>query len=236
MTLSGSIPERVVLCFFQELIDELAASGSLVEVGADSSEMGRHPIFRYQARTAGQPRDLLVMHPGVGAPLVVGSAEPLIALGANKLMICGGCGVLLPEIAAGHPVILTSAVRDEGTSYHYLPPSLEAYPHPRAVAALEAACQERGIAYRKGKAWTTDGYYRETSERTALRVSQGCEVVEMEASALFAMAEFRGAVLGQIVYGGDLVLPDAWDSRAWNHRTHDRRLLFELAIDACLRL
>jgi len=228
LKLNGSVPDRVVLCFFKELIDELAASGSLVEVGADSSEMGRHPIYRYQAQSAGQSRDVLVMHPGVGAPLAVGMAEPLLAQGANKVMICGGCGVLLPEIAAGHPVILTSAVRDEGTR--------EAYPHPQAVAALEAACIERGIAYRMSKAWTTDGYYRETPERAALRVSQGCEVVEMEAAALFAMAEFRGAVLGQIVYGGDLVLPDAWDSRAWNHRTQDRRLLFELAVDACLRL
>lgn len=61
-------------------------------------------------------------------------------------------------------------------------------------------------------------------------------VVEMEASALFAMAQFRGVVFGQIVYGGDLVLPDAWDDREGSIQNGDRQLMFELVVEACLRI
>jgi uridine phosphorylase len=144
--------------------------------------------------------------------------------------------VLRPEIAAGHPVVLTAAVRDEGTSYHYLPPGRETIPHPQAVAALEDACRGAGVEYRLGKTWTTDAPYRETPARRALRMAEGCDVVEMEAAAFFAVAHFRQIILGQIVYGGDLVIPEGWDSRAWVERHNDRHRMFQLAVDACLRL
>ena len=65
-------------------------------------------------------------------------------------------------IAAGHPLVITSAVRDEGTSYHYLPPAREVTANPLAVAVLETVLRERGLDYRTGKAWTTDAIYRET--------------------------------------------------------------------------
>jgi uridine phosphorylase len=60
--------------------------------------------------------------------------------------------------------------------------------------------------------------------------------VEMEAAALMAVAQFRNVELGQIVYAGDLVIPDGWDKRAWNFRLSDRTLLFEMAVEACIRL
>ena len=144
--------------------------------------------------------------------------------------------MLHPEIAAGHPVILTGAVRDEGTSYHYLPPAREVQADPRGVAALEAACREAGIDYRLGKSWTTDAFYRETPAKREQRLAEGCEVVEMEASAFFALAQFRKILFAQIVYGGDLVVPEGWDSRGWNHRRDDRRLLFDLAVSAVRKL
>ena len=61
-------------------------------------------------------------------------------------------------------------------------------------------------------------------------------MVEMEASAFFALAQFRKVLFAQIVYGGDLVVPEGWDSRGWNHRQDDRRLLFDLAVSAVLKL
>jgi uridine phosphorylase len=65
---------------------------------------------------------------------------------------------------------------------------------------------------------------------------EGCLVVEMEAAALFAVAQFRKITLGQIVYGGDLVVPEGWDERAWFERKSDRELLFWLAVEACAGL
>jgi uridine phosphorylase len=230
------VPERGVLCFFFDLLAEMVAAGQLVQIGAENSEMGDHPFYVYTAEKPTGPQEVVVFHPGVGAPLAVGLTEGLVAQGVNRLIACGGCGVLRPEIAAGHPVILTAAVRDEGTSFHYLPPSREVGPHPAGVAALEAACKAAGIDYRLGKTWTTDGYFRETIDRRDKRLAEGCDVVDMEASAFFAMAQFRGVVIGQIVYGGDLVVPEGWDYRGWQERKDVRRLMFQLAVDAVLRL
>lgn len=230
------LPERGVLCFFSEVLESLLAEGRLELVRELRTEMGRHPVYVYTAETPQGPREVLAAHPGVGAPLAVGLAEDILSMGARKLIACGSCGVLRPEIAAGHPVILTSAVRDEGTSYHYLPPARESAAHPSAVAALEDACRAMGVEYRLGKSWTTDAFYRETPARRNRRLAEGCDVVEMEASAFFALAEFRGVAFGQIVYGGDLVVPDGWDARGWHDRLSDRRLMFNLAVEACLRL
>ncbi len=228
----NEVPEKAVLCFFQEVLTDLVNAGRLSEIGALKSEMGRNPL--YALEHAGQR--LLVMHPGVGAPLAAGFLEEAIGLGARKFIACGGCGVLRPEIAAGHPVILTAAVRDEGTSYHYLPPSREVEASPAAVRALERVMQNENIPYLTGKSWTTDAIYRETIARRKVRMAEGCAVVEMEAAAFFAIAKFRQVTFGQVVYGGDLVIPDGWDNRAWYERKDDRHRLFWLAAVACAAL
>jgi uridine phosphorylase len=233
---SRPAPQRGVLCFFHEIIQSLVDEGKLHQIGAIRSEMGNHPLYVLRVETIPGVREVLVAHPGIGAPLAAGILEEIIALGVRKVIACGGCGVLRPEIAAGHPVILTSAVRDEGTSYHYLPPGREALAHAQAIAALEASCDGLGLEYRLGKTWTTDAIYRETPERRKRRVEEGCDVVEMEAAGFFAVAEFRDIVFGQVVYGGDLVVPEGWDDRKWNDREKDRRIMFNLAIEACLRL
>jgi uridine phosphorylase len=233
---SRPAPQRGVLCFFPEVIQTLIDEGRLHQIGAIRSEIGRHPLYVLRVETSPGVREVLVAHPGIGAPLAAGILEEIIALGVRRLIACGGCGVLRPDIAAGHPVVLTGAVRDEGTSYHYLPPGREALAHPQAVTALEAACRGLGLEYRLGKSWTTDAIYRETAERRSRRVEEGCDVVEMEAAAFFAVAQFREVIFGQVVYGGDLVVPEGWDDRRWNERDEDRRLMFNLAVDACLRL
>ncbi|MHB1481341.1 MAG: nucleoside phosphorylase [Bellilinea sp.] len=227
-----SPPDRCVLCFFQEVIDQLVKQDLLRQIGELKSEIGPNPIFVLEQNGT----RIMVVHPGVGAPLAAGFLEEIIALGVRRYIVCGGCGVLDKGIAAGHPVVITSAVRDEGTSYHYLPPAREVTASPQAVAALEAVLQERGLEYRLGKTWTTDGIYRETRQRRDRRVAEGCSIVEMEAAALFAVAQFRGVELGQVVYGGDLVVPEGWDGRAWHRRTSDRALLFWLAVEACQKL
>ncbi len=225
-------PQHWVLCFFREVLDSLAQSGELRKVGELRSEAGANPI--YQVEQDGTR--LLVMHPGVGAPLAVGFMEEAISCGGRHFIACGGCGVLKRDIAVGHPVVITSAVRDEGTSYHYLAPAREAAASPAAVAALEATLQNHQVDYRLGKSWTTDAIYRETKMRRSRRVDEGCLVVEMEAAAFFALAQFRGVTCGQVVYGGDLVTPEGWDFRGWISRGDVRTALFRLAVEACSRL
>jgi uridine phosphorylase len=142
--------------------------------------------------------------------------------------------VLVSDVLVGHVVVPTSAVRDEGTSYHYLPPGREAAPSPEGVAAIETALRQHDVPYRLGKTWTTDGLYRETREKTRLRAEEGCLTVEMEAAAFFAVAQFRGVQFAQLLYGGD-DLSGEWDSRDWTRHTVRERL-FWLAAEACLML
>ena len=157
-------------------------------------------------------------------------------MGVQKFIVCGGCGVLDPGLEPGSRIILTAAVRDEGTSYHYLPPQREVIAQVRPIQALEDTLRAIDLPFILAKTWTTDALYRETIIRRHRRFSEGCRVVEMEAAALMAVAQFRNVELGQIVYAGDLVIPDGWDERGWNFRLSDRTLLFEMAVEACIRL
>lgn len=230
--LADMMPERAVLCFFHDVIAELVASGMLVKIGELKSEIGPNPIYRMEY----EGKSMAVLQPGVGAPLAAGFMEELIGLGAKKILAVGGCGVLHAETEAGHAFVIDSAIRDEGTSYHYLPASEEAVASPEATQAIVETLELHKVPYKTVKSWTTDALYRETIGRRDLRIAQGCHVVEMEASAFFAVAAFRQVCFGQLVYGGDLVLPEGWDHRGWDDRKDDRMNLFHLAVEACSRL
>lgn len=225
-------PQRFVLTFFKEVIQKLAADGTARQIESIDWEIGPNPVYAIQH----QGEEIGVMHPGVGAPLAAGYLEELIACGARKIIACGGCGVLDRSLAVGHLLVPTAAVRDEGTSYHYLPPGREVAASPEAVAALEAALQSRQVDYLLTKAWTVDAPYRETHAKAALRLSEGCLAVEMEAAAFFAVARFRGVPFGQVLYSGDTVTADGWDTRRWTSRSEIRTNLFWLAVDAVLKL
>jgi uridine phosphorylase len=151
-------------------------------------------------------------------------------------MACGGCGVLEKDIAVGHLIVVSSAVRDEGVSYHYLPPSREVTANTEAIHALVKTLEDRGIPYRVGKTWTTDAPYRETLRKITRRREEGCLTVEMESASLMAVAQFRNAIFGQALYGGDDLSGVEWDNRQWTSRSDVRENLFWLCAEACLRL
>jgi uridine phosphorylase len=225
------MPERVVLCFFQEVVSHIAAKAECLH--HLSSEVGTHPV--YEIEVDGQR--LAFAHPGVGAPFSAAFLEEVIALGGRKFIACGGAGALNRELTVGHVVVPTSAVRDEGTSYHYLPPSREVSASLEAVKAIEITLQNHHLPYVLGKTWTTDGLYRETPNRIVQRRSEGCLTVEMEAAAFFAVAQFRGVTFGQILYSGDDLSGDQWDHRDWREsQLSTREKLFWLAAEAALQL
>jgi len=226
------IPERCVICFFQEVIAGLLAAGRLTLAATQRSEMGTHPVYTLEVR--GQR--LALFHPGIGAPLAAAMLEEVIALGCRSFIACGGAGSLDALGVLGHIMVPTSAVRDEGTSYHYLPPAREVAAEPQVVAAIERVLQREQLSYLLTKTWTTDAIYRETRERIARRRAEGCLTVDMEAAALFAVAQFRGVRLAQLLYAGDDLSGDLWDHRGWDSQGSTRERLFWLAVDACLEL
>lgn len=228
----AAVPEHCVVCFFQDVIDKLCADHQARLVVTQRSEIGAHPVYETQVNG----RRLAFFHPGVGAPLAASLLEEVIALGCTKFIACGGAGVLDRDLQLGHLIVPSVALRDEGTSYHYLPPSREVSASPVAVAAIEQVLQRHQREYLITKTWTTDGLYRETPAKIQLRKAEGCLTVEMEAAAFFAVAQFRGVAFGQLLYGGDNLGSDEWDGRAWDKQETVRENLFWLAAEACLLL
>lgn len=226
------IPEHAVACFFQDVITRFSQQHKARVIRHLRSEIGTHPI--YELEVSG--KRLAVFHPGVGAPLAAGLLEEIIALGCKKFIACGGAGVLDGTVVVGHPVIPTAAIRDEGTSYHYLPPGREVSASPAGVATLETVLKAHQIEYLLAKTWTTDGLYRETVTKMQRCRAEGCLTVEMEAAAFFAVAQFRGVQFAQLLYGGDDLSGSEWDSRQWDSHASVREKLFWLAAEACLLL
>jgi uridine phosphorylase len=226
------MPEHAVACFFQDVITQLAQRHTTHIIKHLRSEIGTHPI--YELDINGQR--LAVFHPGIGGPLAGGLLEEVIALGSTKFIACGGAGVLDGTLAVGHIIVPTSAIRDEGTSYHYLPPGREVAPDAEGVKAIESVLKAHQCEYVTGKTWTTDAIYRETATKVQRRRAEGCLTVEMEAASFFAIAQFRHVQFAQLLYSGDDVSSAQWDSRHWDKHTSVREKLFWLAAEACLSL
>ena len=133
-------------------------------------------------------------------------------------------------------ILPTAAVRDEGTSYHYLAASRTVGPSPEAVDAIRTTLLRHAVPFVEGATWTTDALYRETRRKVERRVAEGCLTVEMEAAAFFAVAAFRGVAFGQLLYAGDDLSGEGWDGRGWDEHLEGRELLFRLAAEAVLAL
>lgn len=226
------VPEHCIICFFRDTLEQVVAERQAKVIVNSHWEDGPHPIYEIDYHD----RRLAFFHPGVGGPIAAGLLEDAIAYGCRKFIVSGGCGVLEQDIAVGHLIVVSGAVRDEGTSYHYLPPGREVQAHQSGVAALTATLDRRGVPYRVGKTWTTDAPYRETPAKIAARKAEGCLTVEMEAASLMAVAQFREVVLGQVLYGGDDLSGSEWDNRGWQARHEVRQNLFWLAAEACVGL
>jgi len=225
-------PEHCVICFFKEVLDKVIVEQHAQIVAENRWEDGPHPLYEIER----QGRRLAFFHPGIGAALSAALLEETIAFGCRKFIACGGCGVLAEGLDVGHLIVISAAVRDEGVSYHYLPPAREVNASPAGINALSGVLDQRGLPYRLGKTWTTDAPYRETAQKIAQRRAEGCLTVEMEAAGLLAVAQFRQVILGQVVYGGDDLSGSEWDHRAWNSRKEIRESLFWLSAEACLSL
>jgi uridine phosphorylase len=226
------LPKCAVMCFFQDVFEHLLTIHQPRVVTHLRSEIGHNPVYLLEFAN----QQFVAVHPGVGAPLAAGFLEEIIALGCSYVVACGGAGVLDGSISLGHIIVPNAAVRDEGTSYHYLPPSREVEASSEAIATIEHVLQSHNLPYLVGKTWTTDAFYRETTARIQRRREEGCVSVEMECAAFFAVARFRGVQFGQLLYGGDDVSGEQHDMRGWDRQRSVREQLFWLAAEACLEM
>ena len=221
----------VVLCFFNDLLARLAAEGVLRPLYTLRSELGPNPV--YELTTASGP--VAVVHPGMGGPLAAAIVEELVALGMTTVVACGGAGALVAELEVGEVMVVDSALRDEGTSFHYAPPSRVIEADPEGVAVLSSVLEAHDLRYRVGRTWTTDAIFREARSRIERRVAEGCSMVDMESSAFIAVARYRRVRFAQLLYAGDSLVGE-WDHRSWLHAGEVREQLFYLAAEGARRL
>lgn len=226
------VPEPCVLTWFHDAAARLVELAGGRVVVKNHWEDGFHPL--YELEVEGCRLGLAPMP--VGAPPSAGLLEELIAFGCRRFVACGGAGALHPDLTLGHLVIVTSALRDEGTSHHYLPTGRVVDADPRGVATLTSTLTDHGVPFVNGRTWTTDAFYRETPGRIAARRDEDCLTVEMEAAAIAAVAAFRGVPLGQVLYCGDDLAGQTWDHRSWSSQHEARDNVLDLAVQAALRL
>ena len=175
-------PKIAVSCFsrstFQRMLEmfphELIYETSMANVAI--------PIYKLVIAE----QELALFNAPVGASACVAILEDIFALGADKLVLCGTCGVLDEDIKETSIIIL-----DRFRSY----------------------LNERQISHKEGKVWTTDGIYRETNGKLKARKAAGAICVDMECSAVAALAAFRDFELCHFFYAADHLSEEKWDIR-----------------------
>lgn len=216
------VPESVVLCFHDGLCEHVSNE---YEVEPFDSEGEGYVLAATDERVG------LVRVPGVGAPVTALVMEKLIAKGAKRFISVGHVGSLQPDVALGDFVIANRALRDEGTSHHYVEPTRFIDASSGLCERLEAALDAAGTAYRIGPTWTTDAIYRETVPEIERYREDGILTVDMEAAAIFSIGERRGVEAGALFTISDHLDPTGWEPRFAETQEHLERA-FEIAVGA----
>ncbi|MFU2164778.1 nucleoside phosphorylase [Streptococcus pluranimalium] len=201
----------LIYSFNGQIVETIKQLPDVYEGGFIKSLNGKHPWYIYE-------RDGLkvaVMLACIGAPMAVGNLEELKVVGFKKFIILGSCGVLDKNIASDRIILPQTALRDEGTSYHYAPASDEISYDERYLVKMETSLRRAGIDCTRTKTWTTDAFFRETAAKVKRRMAAGAEVVDMEAASIMAWAQYRKADVYQFFYTADYVdhHNDEWDQR-----------------------
>ena len=208
--LVDGLPKVAISCFDVNLFNNIVELLKGEKVAVTKNVNQYFPIYKVVYKG----KEIAVFMMDMGAPGAAGQMEEVFALGIEKLIVFGSCGVLDKEIEDCSVIIPNSAVRDEGLSYHYLPASDEIAVNEDYIPEFEEILKVAGCKYTIGKTWTTDAIYRETREKMEKRKAAGCICVEMECSAMAAVAKFREKKFFQFLYAADCLDGEKWDARS----------------------
>ena len=230
----AGMPEIAVACYSNTTFERMIAELDAEVITTTKNANGVTPI--YSAQYKGVKVALFMID--VGAPMSVGILEEVFVLGVKKAIVFGTCGVLEKNIEDCSIIIPDSAVRDEGTSYHYAPASDEIEVNQKYMDVFTEMLDELHVKYTIGKTWTTDAFYRETPEKVKRRKEQGCICVDMECSADAAVAKFREKDLVQFFYAADNLDSEAWDVRSLsNHsKLEEKDRIAMIALELATRM
>ncbi len=204
-------PPVAVFAFVGETVDAFAKEHHAAVAAEFVSITKKYPIYILRIHD----REICLCQAPCGAAPATQILDWLIAYGVKTIISTGSCGVLC-DLSENSFLIPHRALRDEGTSFHYLPASRYIDLNEEMVNAIKVYFEKHTIPYQICTTWTTDGFYRETRKKVLSRKEEGCDAVEMECAALAACAAFRGAAFGQFFFTADsLHAIDAYDERGW---------------------
>jgi len=229
------MPKVAVSCFSYVTFERmLALFPDAQEIATMKCASQDFPVYKVCYRDV----ELALYLSGVGAPQCVGEQEEIYAMGVETLVLFGTCGVLDREICDCAVILPTSAMRDEGTSYHYAPPSDEIDANVHHAKLFLDMMQEMHIPCVTGKCWTTDSMYRETREKTARRKASGCICVDMECASVAAVAQFRRKEALHFFYAADNLDGAEWDARSLSNfaNLEEKDRVAALALEAARRI
>ena len=229
-----NFPEVTISCFSEKLFNKVIAAFNFKKIGDVHSAVGLNPIYEVEYKG----KRFALYHSLVGAPLCVNQYEDIMVMGSKKLILLGNCGVLDKSIEDCGIIIPTSALRDEGTSYHYAKANDIIEVNKKFKEEFKEVLKEFGYPYVEGRTWTTDAPYRETKDKVAKRKKQGAICVEMECSAMQALCDFRGTEFFQFFYAGDNLDHSNWDPRSLSGgaRLDDKTKIMFLAFELGIKI
>jgi uridine phosphorylase len=181
------VPDGVIFCFQNALLRHIEQQHDVESVSLFAGRFYLLPGLDHRIAVSGGF--------GIGAPIVTTILEELIAIGVQRFISVGTAGALAKELRIGDVVVCERAIRDEGVSHHYLAPARYAHASPSLTNQLESALRQVGMQPVRGASWTIDTPYRESVAEARHYQAEGVLTVEMEAAALFAVAEYRGVEL-----------------------------------------
>jgi uridine phosphorylase len=169
---------------------------------------------------------------GGGSPMTVELAEEFAAMGVKCMILMTWGGLLQPDLKPGDIIVIDRAIRDEGTSYHYLPPAKYVDADAELANQLMEAIQARGGTCSRGMTWTTDAPFRETVEEIRQYQSEGVKTVEMESAGLFTVGQVRHIPTVSVVVGMDSLAEFRWKvPERLNEILHSLELVYAAALD-----
>lgn len=221
-----NLPARCVYAFLEEEIERYANAVGAEKVGEFVSATKTYPVY---VMTYNGEEVCLAQAP-VGSAAAAQFLDWLIGYGVKQIISTGTCGVLV-DMPENIFLIPTRALRDEGASYHYVAPSRYIEVDRRALTAIETVLRQASIPYQEVMTWSTDGFYRETPDKVAYRIEEGCSVVEMECAALAAVVQLRDAVWGLLLFTADSLADlENYDQRDWGSEAFGEALVLCLDI------
>ena len=196
-------PDKCLLIFDDEIWDDYVLTNKNLATFSTKNTYSR--IFDTYRYLNVNGEKILLVYPTTGAAGSVCDMELLIASGIKKFVAFGTCGRLDKNVAKNTIILPTSAYREEGASYHYLPDSDEIEVDQSLLQKAKSVFDKTTLTVVEGKIWTTDAVYRETYGKVKLMQERGCIGVDMELSALLVLAKYRDVKFFQFLIGDDAV-------------------------------